>query len=109
MNQIKKVSDITWQDVAEYLRIVELSNADEQTIKNLIDISKSYIVNYTGRSETELDNFNDFVIVVFILCQDMWDNRILYVDSTNLNHVVETILGMHSVNLLPNESGEEND
>ena len=39
--------------------------------------------------------------VVFILCQDMWDNRTLYVDKSNLNKVVDTILGMYSVNLLP--------
>jgi len=35
-----------------------------------------------------------------ILCQDMYDNRSMYVDKNNLNKVVETILGMHSVNLL---------
>ena len=46
----------------------------------------------------DLDEFDDFVIVIFILCQDMYDNRSLYVDKTNLNHVVENILGMHSVN-----------
>jgi hypothetical protein len=47
-----------------------------------------------------LDDFQDFVIVVFILVQDMWDTRSLYVDKSDLNKVTETILGMHSVNLL---------
>jgi hypothetical protein len=47
-----------------------------------------------------VDNFDDFVIVIYILVQDMYDNRTLYVDKNNMNKVVETILGMHSVNLL---------
>lgn len=100
MNSITKVSDITYADVASYIRLSELSNADINTLNNLIDASKSFICQYTGRILDELDNYQDFIIVVLILCQDMWDNRTLYVDKSNLNKVVETILGMHSVNLL---------
>jgi hypothetical protein len=44
-----------------------------------------------------LDEFDDFVIVIFILCQDMYDNRTLYVDNTNLNKVVESIIGMYRI------------
>lgn len=98
MNNITKVSQITYQDVAEYLRLVEVDSADINTLNNLIGVSKEYIKKYTGQED--LDAFQDFVIVVFVLCQDMWDNRTLYVDSTNLNKVVESILDMHSVNLL---------
>lgn len=47
-----------------------------------------------------LDAYPDFVIVVYILIQDMYDNRSFYVDKNNLNKVVDTILGMHSKNLL---------
>lgn len=100
MNNISKVSDITAEDIADYLRIDELTDGDTQTLNNLLEIAKTYIESYTGRSEQELDNYQDFVIVVLVLVQDMYDNRTMYVDSTNLNTVVETILGMHSVNLL---------
>lgn len=103
MNTITKVSDITYTDVAEYLRLSEVSNADQNTLNNLIGISKAYITNYTG--QTDLDAFQDFVIVVFVLVQDMWDNRAMYVDKTNLNKVIESILDMHSINHLPKESG----
>lgn len=101
MNNISKVSDITYSDVADYIRLDEVSNTEINTLNNLINISKTFISNYTGRTIEELDNYQDFIIVVLILCQDMWDNRTLYVDKSNLNHVVETILGMHSVNLIP--------
>lgn len=100
MNEINKVSDISYQDLADYLRLSEIDNDDINTLNNLLNVSKTFISNYTGRTTEELDNYQDFVIVVLVLCQDMWDNRTMYVDSTNLNKVVETILGMHSVNLL---------
>lgn len=98
MNNITKVSEITYQDCADYMRLDEISEDDINTLNNLIDVAKTFISNYTGR--TDLDVFQDFVIVVFVLVQDMWDNRTLYVDKTNLNKVVESVLGMHSVNLL---------
>ena len=100
MNNITKISEITYQDVAEYIRLSEVTQDDQATLNNLINISKDYILKYTGIAVENLDNYNDMVIVVFILCQDMWDNRTMYVDNTNLNKVVETILGMHQINLL---------
>ena len=100
MQNISSVSEITYQDVADYIRKDELTQDDINTLNTLLTVSKHYIMQYTGRTEAELDNYKDFVIVVLILCQDMWDNRTLYVDSTNLNRVVESILGLHAVNLL---------
>ena len=98
MNAITKVSDITYTDLAEYIRIPEVTTNDQTLLNNLLLVATTFIEKYTG--QTDLDDFPDFVIVVFILVQDMYDNRTLYVDTTNMNKVVETILGMHSVNLL---------
>ena len=101
MNAIEKVSEITAQDVAEYLRIAELTEDDENFIKSTIGVATDYILKYTGIEDAEtLDTYNDMVIVVFVLCQDMYDNRALYVDNSNLNTVVENILGLHQRNLL---------
>jgi hypothetical protein len=93
-----KVSEITYKDVANYIRLTEVSEEEKIFLTNLLNIAKKFIEGYTG--VIDLDLHEDFVIVVYILCQDMYDNRSLYVDKTNLNKVVETILGMHSVNLL---------
>lgn len=100
MNNITKVSEITYEDVAEYIRLSEADANDQNTLSNLINISKTFISNYTGLPLDKLDLYQDFVIVVFILCQDMWDNRTLYVNREELSYPVQTILGMHSVNLL---------
>lgn len=107
MNNINKISDITYEDIADYIRLSEISNADQNYLTMLINISKDYILKYTGIDEDDLDDYTDLIIVVFVLCQDMYDTRSMYVDNSNLNKVVETILGMHQNNLLPN--GETND
>ena len=91
-----KVSTITPEDIANYIRLQELDEADKKMITALITIAKKFITENTGVKD--LDEYDDFLIVVFILCQDMYDNRTLYVDKNNLNKVVETILGMHSRN-----------
>lgn len=106
MTNINKVSEITTSDIAEYLRLSEVTADDENTLETLLSVAKSFISKYTGQTEQSLDDFPDFVIVVLVLCQDMWDNRTLYVDKSNLNKVVDTILGMHSINLLPEVEGE---
>lgn len=88
-----KVSKITFQEIADYIRLSEVSEEEKTLLDNLINIAKSFIKENTGVQD--LDEYDDFVIVIFILCQDMYDNRTLYVDKTNLNKVVETILGLH--------------
>ena len=107
MNNISKISDITYSDIADYIRLSEVSQSEQNYLTTLINISKDYISNYTGIDEGDLDNYTDLIIVVFVLCQDMYDTRTMYVDNSNLNKVVETILGMHQTNLLP--TGEAND
>ena len=105
---VSKVSEITIQDIADYLRLVDY---EESEIETYLNVAKNYISNYTGipevneddeeETETEtLDSYADFVIVVYVLCQDMYDNRSMYVNSGNINKVVQTILDMHTRNYL---------
>lgn len=101
MNAIQKVSDITTNDLAEYIRLENVDASDLNTLDTLLTVAIDYICNYTGITKTEVDEAVDLIIVVLILVQDMWDNRTMYVDSNNLNKTVETILNLHSVNLLP--------
>jgi len=91
-----KVSTITVEDIANYIRLQEVDEADKKLLTALMTIAKKFITENTGVKD--LDEYDDFIIVVFILCQDMYDNRTLYVDKNNINKVVETILGMHSQN-----------
>ena len=99
---VSKVSEITIEDVAKYIRVDDYEGSDIETYLN---IAKSYVSSYTGIPVTSedgesLDDFPDFVIVVYVLCQDMYDNRTMYVDKGSVNKVVQTILDMHTRNNL---------
>ena len=99
----KKVSEITYEDIANYLRLTEIDTQDEENLETYLEIAINYIENYTGISRDttkpeNLDSFSDFVIVVYVLCQDMYDNRCMYVDGKGLNNTVKTILDMHTRN-----------
>lgn len=97
-----KVSEIKVNELYEYCRVVEseLTDTEKTLFNNYLAVAKKFISSYTGLTPTEIDKHDDFIIVVYILVEDMYDNRQLYVDKNNLNKVVETILGMHSNNLL---------
>lgn len=101
MNQIAKVSEVTSTDLAEYLRVGEVTESDDGFLKTIIGAAKSYMSKYTGLTAEQLDESSDLVIALLVLCQDMYDNRAMYVDSSNVNLAVHSILDMHSVNLLP--------
>ena len=98
--EVSKVSDTTVESVADHLRLDEVSEEEKNTLTTLLSVAVSFIKSYTGLDDDRVDKYPEFVIVVLILCQDMWDNRTMYVDSKDLNNTVQSILAMHSVNLL---------
>lgn len=97
---IKKVSEITYKELADYIRVdssdVELQNE----LNTYLNVAKNYISNYIDITIEELDKYQDLVIVVYILVQDMYDNRVLYTDGKALNHTVDSILNLYKRNLL---------
>jgi len=97
---ITKVSEITTQKIADYIKLVNASDGELNELATYLNVAQNFIKNYTGLTDETIDDYSDLVIVVYVLCQDMYDNRSYYVDTNNLNKVVETILGMHCVNLL---------
>lgn len=103
-----KVSEITVIDIANYLRLSEISEEEKKNIELFLNIAINYIENYTGiprknekNVEAEnLDKYEDFTIVVYTLCQDMYDNRSMYVEKNYINNTIKTILDMHTRNNL---------
>ena len=89
-----KVSEISVADIATYLRINTDDLPDVKSeLEKYFKVAKKYI-------KDETDKHEDFIIVVYILCQDMYDHKTLYVDKSNINNTFETILGRHRINLL---------
>lgn len=98
-----KVSSITIENVAHYLKL-DYSDLDKQEKEQLtytLENARDYIKRYTGLTDEEIDEHDDFVIVVYILATEFYENRQYQSDKPfYVNKVVQSILDMHSNNLL---------
>ena len=97
-----KVNEVTTEDLVDYLRLDDPSDIEISEIERMKSSAISYMADYTGLSEEQLNEHDDLTQALFILVADMFDNRNLYIEgkANNINKSVECILGMHSINLL---------
>lgn len=96
-----KVSEITFGDICRQLREEETYMVEDQAYLEIIKkAAVEYVKSYTGLDDNGIDQYEDITIAVLVLISDMYDNRQMYVDKNNVNRVVDTILGMHCLNLL---------
>lgn len=97
-----KVSMIGIEDICAQIRADEtyLTSGDRDYLLILQKAAVEYVKSYTGLTDAEIDGHEDITVAVLVLISDMYDNRQMYVDKSNVNRVVETILGMYCVNLL---------
>ena len=98
--EINKISDITCKEIANYLRISETNEEINNELSTYLKVAIKYIKDETALTEEELDKHEDLIIAVYVLCQDMYDHRSFYVEESNVNKVIDTILGRHRKNLL---------
>lgn len=93
-----KVSEITLDDIKTYIRI---DTDDEDNFLNaVLTGSKNFVKSYTGLDNDKIDEKEDLTLPIFVLCAEMYDNRQFTVDKGTLNPIIQSILDMHSVNLL---------
>ena len=97
-----KINEVTLEDLVNYLRLDDPSYIEISEIERMKASAISYMKDYTGLSEEQLNEHDDLTQALFILVADMFDNRNLYIEgkANNINKSVECILGMHSINLL---------
>jgi len=95
-----QVSAITPGELAKYAREDETDSDVLSTFMLILSAVKAYIKGYTGLSDEQLDTKEDISIAVFVLSNEMYENRIFTVKDNNVNKVVHSILDMHSINLL---------
>ncbi len=95
-------SDITVKNLADYLKLNYSSLAEEEILElaAFLNAAETFIVDYTGLTLSQIDEHESLTVAIYVLVQDMYDNRTYYVDKNNLNRVVSMILDMHSINLL---------
>ena len=93
-----KVSDITTTEVRDYVR--PEGDTGDISMDVLLDAAISYVKSYTGLDSEGLDKYDDISNAVMVLCSDMYDKRQMTVENDKINRVVQSILDMHSINLL---------
>lgn len=98
-----KIKDISLQTICTHIREVpeNLTSEDVALLTAIKTAAINYCSQYTGLSESDLNDYEDITIACLVLISDMWDNRsILSERSSGSNVVIENILSMHTKNLL---------
>lgn len=93
-----KLSLVTIADLKNYAHVYHTE--DDSLFEAILLAGKSYIQGYTGLSSESLDLHEDITIALFVLANEMYDNRVYIVENNNVNNVIKAILDMHSINLL---------
>lgn len=95
-----RVSEIQLSDIADYLRLEE-GQYTEKELTMMFDAAKNFAQSQTGLDGEGIDKHEDITIAILVLIQDMFENRTMYVEKSNVNKVVDSILGMYRTNFLP--------
>lgn len=95
-----KVSELTTETLAEYLRL-----DDDTGLQMFLDAAKSYVKSYAGLTDEDMDKDDEIAICVLAVASDMFDQRQTQVGVNNsyINRLVDSMLAMHSKNLLPSQ------
>lgn len=92
-----KISEVTTDLLINYCNAYE---EDEVLLGVFKDSGISYIKKYTGLADEEIDESEDITIALLILVAGMFDCRSVEVDKTNVNVMLDSILNLHSKNLI---------
>jgi Phage gp6-like head-tail connector protein len=93
-----KLSQVQISDLKQYANVYH--NADDNLFATILMAAKQFIVTYTGLQLYDLDPFEDLTVALFVLTNEMYDNRDFTVENVKVNFVVKQILDSHSVNYL---------
>lgn len=89
---------MTISDLKSYVNVYH--NEDDNLFTAILIAAKTFVAGYTGLSAENLDKSEDLTMAVYILASELYDNRAYNVEAVKVNPVIETLLNMHSVNLL---------
>lgn len=93
-----KLSEVTRENLKNYAHVYHTE--DDALFDAILIAGKSFIQAYTGLTPEALDLHEELTIALYVLACEMYDNRTYIVESDNVNRVIQTILDMHSINLL---------
>lgn len=104
MDEVERLvaSQLSKETVCGHLRLVPeaVDDAEWRYIDALRRAAIEYVCIHCAVDAEYVDEHEDLAIAVLVLISDMYDQRGMYVDSTNLNRTVEAILSHHDRNFL---------
>lgn len=95
-----KMNEVTLDDLKEYLKVD--GNEEDKILTSMLEASKTYIKDYTGLSEENLNTIDSLTIAMLTICSDMYENRVYSIDKKTIqpNMIAKSIMDMYSMNLL---------
>ena len=90
-----RVSEIDEDYLVNYLKLDEPDDDDIKFAQTCLDAAKSFIRGQTGLDDEQIDAYEDITIAVLV-----YDNRRLYVEKSNVNKVVDSIIYQYAENWL---------
>ncbi|MCF0149153.1 MAG: phage gp6-like head-tail connector protein [Clostridium sp.] len=93
-----KISEVTIKDLKEYAYVEH--NEDDKLFESILLSSISFIRNYTGLTDSQMDEKEDLTIALKVIANEFYDNRAFEIKSSNANKLITSILNMYSMNLL---------
>lgn len=95
-----KVSEIKVSDIKLYGKI-DTDEDDEVLLPAILAGAKQYVMSHTGLTDEAIEEKEDITLAVLAICVEMYEKRQLTVEKdSKINLIIDSILGMHSVNLL---------
>jgi len=93
-----KISEVTIQSLKDYAKVDY--NDDDALFSIILAAVKAHILSYTGLSSDNADLKEDLTIALFVLANEMYENRQFTVQNDKINTVIKSILDSHCINLL---------
>lgn len=94
-----KLSELKVEDAMAHA-VVSEDAPDAPLFTHYLDAAKSYVLGYTGLTAEQADDKPELAIAALVVFAELVRNKEATVSDGNVNLVLESFLGMHSVNLL---------
>ncbi len=93
-----KISEVSLSLIKDHCGVSD-SDSDE-LLKVYKEAAKKQIIDYTGLSAEEADEFPDLIYPLLAIIGDMFNSRTMTVDNDKLNPMAVQIMNLHCRNFL---------
>ncbi|MFT8349472.1 head-tail connector protein [Clostridium saccharoperbutylacetonicum] len=92
-----KINEVTTDVLINYCNAYE---EDKQLLEIFKDASVQYIKSHTGLTNEEMNVLDDLTVALLVLVSGMFDSKSLECSKDKVNLILDSILGLHSKNLV---------